>query len=99
MKIAGNEEAGTGAPQADNRTDYPIGNATGRQSQRLRWFLVLTFLLLSLIIGMTLRANTVAPPRFPDSLIEPIVAYLVIATAMFVGFFLRFRAKPALLRG
>jgi uncharacterized membrane protein len=58
----------------------------------LRWFIVLTLALLTLAIGMTLRANLAAPPQLSAYADWLIAAYGVMVLAMVLAAFWRFRA-------
>jgi uncharacterized membrane protein len=58
----------------------------------LRWFVVLTLAMLTLVIGMALRANLAAPPRLSGYATWLIAAYVVLALAMLLTVFRRFRA-------
>jgi hypothetical protein len=60
-----------------------------------RWFAVLTLGLITLIIGMALRANLAAPPQLPGYGLSAVVTYLVIAVAMVLAVFWRFRAPAS----
>jgi uncharacterized membrane protein len=58
----------------------------------LRWFVVLTLALLTLVIGMSLRANLAAPPQLSGYADWLMAAYGVMALAMVLAIFWRFRA-------
>jgi serine/threonine-protein kinase len=58
----------------------------------LRWFIVLTLAMLTLIIGMALRANLAAPPELSGYATWVIAAYVVLVLAMLLTVFRRFRA-------
>jgi len=60
-----------------------------------RWFAVLTLGMITLIIGMALRANLAAPPQLPGYALSVVVTYLVIAVAMVLAVFWRFRAPAS----
>jgi uncharacterized membrane protein len=59
----------------------------------LRWFVVVTLALVTLIIGMALRANLAAPPELPGYSSWALVAYAAIVVAMGVVLLRRFRAQ------
>jgi Domain of unknown function (DUF1648) len=60
-----------------------------------RWVLVLTLALLTLIFGLTLRANLATPPRLqPITIIWLAGAFIVILAALSVPLVWRFRASP-----
>jgi len=58
----------------------------------LRWIVVLTLALLTLVIGMALRANLATPPQLSGYASWLIAAYVVMALAMILVVFRRFRA-------
>ena len=58
----------------------------------LRWFVVLTLAMLTLVIGMALRANLAEPPQLSGYATWLIAAYVVLAVAMLLTVFRRFRA-------
>ncbi len=58
----------------------------------LRWFVVLTLAMLTLVIGMALRANLAEPPQLSGYATWLIAAYVVLALAMVLTIFRRFRA-------
>ena len=58
----------------------------------LRWFIVLTLAMLTLIIGMALRANLAAPPELSGYATWVIACYVVLVLAMLLTLFRRFRA-------
>jgi uncharacterized membrane protein len=58
----------------------------------LRWFVVLTLAMLTLVIGMALRANLATPPQLPGYVNWLIAAYAVLVLAMLLVVFRRFRA-------
>jgi uncharacterized membrane protein len=59
----------------------------------LRWFVVLTLALLTLVIGMSLRANLATPPQLSGNALWLVAAYTVIALAMMLAAFWRFRKR------
>src|SRR5258708_31512883 len=61
----------------------------------LRWFVVLTLALITLVIRMALRANLAAPPQFPGYALSVLVTYLVVTVAMVLALFWRFRAPAS----
>jgi uncharacterized membrane protein len=61
----------------------------------VRWFVVLSLGLITLIIGMALRANLAVPPQLPGYALAVLVTYLVVAGAMVLAVFWRFRAPAA----
>ena len=65
-------------------------------SDWVRWFLVMAMSLLTLVIGMVLRANLVTLPRMPDYVLWFLLAYLATTVAMVVVLVRRFRAPPRL---
>lgn len=65
-------------------------------SDWVRWFLVMAMSLLTLVIGMVLRANLVTLPRMPDHVLWFLLAYLATTVAMVVVLVRRFRAPPRL---
>jgi hypothetical protein len=58
----------------------------------LRWFLMLTLAMLTLVIGMALRANLDEPPRLSGYATWLIAAYAVLAIATLLTILRRFRA-------
>ena len=58
----------------------------------LRWFVVLTLAMLTLVIGMALRANLAEPPQLSGYTTWLIAAYVVLTLAMLLTIFRRFRA-------
>jgi uncharacterized membrane protein len=57
-----------------------------------RWFVVLTLAMLTLLIGMALRANLAAPPTLSGYALWLVATYVLIALAMVLAVFWRFRA-------
>jgi len=55
----------------------------------LRWFLVLTLTFLTVVVGLTFRANLHVPPQLSAAALGVVIIYLVIAVTMVVGLFMR----------
>jgi serine/threonine-protein kinase len=55
----------------------------------LRWFLVLTLALLTLVFGLAFRANLSAPPQLSGAVIWMLLFYLAAAAAMVVALVVR----------
>ena len=60
----------------------------------LRWFLVLTLAFITLVVGLTLRANLHTPPQLSVAAPAMLIIYLVVAVTMVVTLFRRLH-RPA----
>ena len=55
----------------------------------LRWFLVLTLAFITLVVGLTLRANLQTPPQLSVAAPGMLIIYLVVAVTMVVTLVMR----------
>jgi uncharacterized membrane protein len=60
----------------------------------LRWFLVLTLAFLTLVVGLTFRANLHTPPQLSVAGLGVLIIYLAAAVTMVVTLFMRLH-RPA----
>ena len=60
----------------------------------LRWFLVLTLVFLTLVVGLTFRANLHTPPQLSVAALGVLIIYLAAAVTMVVTLFMRLH-RPA----
>ena len=60
----------------------------------LRWFLVLTLAFLTLVVGLTFRANLHTPPQLSVAALGVLIIYLAAAVTMVVTLFMRLH-RPA----
>jgi uncharacterized membrane protein len=60
----------------------------------LRWFLVLTLAFITLVVGLTLRANMHTPPQLSVAAPGMLIIYLIIAVTMVVTLIMRLH-RPA----
>ena len=60
----------------------------------LRWFLVLTLAFLTLVVGLTFRANLHTPPQLSVAALGVLIIYLVVAVTMIVTLVMRLH-RPA----
>ena len=55
----------------------------------LRWFLVLTLAFVTLVVGLTFRANLHSPPQLSVAALAVLIIYLIAAVTMVVTLFMR----------
>ncbi len=60
----------------------------------LRWFLVVTLAFLTLVVGLTFRANLHSPPHLSVAALGVLIIYLIAAVTMVVTLFMRLH-RPA----
>jgi serine/threonine-protein kinase len=61
----------------------------------LRWFLVLTLAFLTLVVGLSFRANLHTPPQLSVATLGVLIIYLVVALTMVISLITRLH-RPAL---